>query len=131
MLQQLLGGSMGTIVSQFTSQLGVTPDQANAFISKALPMIEGLLKNGGIDPSQLLKGNVAGLSSKLDLGGLAQAFGGDVGKAKNGVDILGKGITDAVTQNKGGFESMLGQLTGNSGGIAGALGSIGKMFGKG
>lgn len=136
MLHQLLGGSMASIVGQLTSQLGVSADQANAFIGKALPMIEGLLKGGGLDPSQLLKGDLSGLASKLDLGSLSQAFGGDVGKAKNGVDVLGEGIADAIGRNSGGIEQLLGQLGGQSGGgggggLAGAVGSLGKLFGKG
>jgi hypothetical protein len=116
-LEQLLAGSKASIVSKLTSQLGISGDQANGFLAKLVPLVEGLVKNGGLDVQKLLAGDASAVTSKLDMSALAAFFGGSVEKAKAGVEVVAKDLAGA---------------SGSSGGLADVVGGIaGKLFGKG
>jgi hypothetical protein len=132
MLEQLLSGSKAGIVSSLTSKLGMSGDQAGGFVGKLLPMIEGLVKGGGLDVKQLLGGDASGLISKLDMGSLAGFFGGSTDKAKQGVETVVSGIAGAAGSNKGLVDQLAGLAGGKSGGVGDAVsGLAGKLFGKG
>jgi hypothetical protein len=133
MLDQLLGASKSGIVSSLTSQLGLSPDQANGLIAKVVPMLEGLFKSGNVDVSKLMAGDFSGLTSKLDMASLTQLVGGDATKAKEGVTTIATGLADAAKSSPDLVETLVGQLSGagGAGGIAGAIsGGLGKLFGK-
>jgi Bacterial protein of unknown function (DUF937) len=142
MLDQLLSGSKSSIVSALSSQLGISAEQANGFIAKVVPMVEGLFKSGNLDVSKILAGDFSSLTSKLDISSLSQLVGGDAAKAKAGVNTVATGVVDALKQSggSGGLDQLLGQLGGAAGGkdggglaggLADAVGGIGKLFGKG
>jgi hypothetical protein len=127
MLEQLLGGNQANLISTLSKTMGVSGNQAGGFLNQAIKMLEGLLGSGKIDPSALLKGDLAALTSKLDMKSLASLIGGDTAKAQQGLGA----ILGSLTQNKSGLESMLGQLAGSSssGGLMGAAkGIAGKLF---
>lgn len=119
MLEQLLAGSKASIVSKLTSQLGISGDQANGFLAKLVPLVEGLVKNGGLDVQKLLAGDASAVTSKLDMSALAGFFGGSIDKAKAGVEVVAQDLAGAA------------KTSGGLGGLADAVGGIaGKLFGK-
>ncbi len=131
MLDQLLGGSRDSLVRTLSSQLGLNPDQAGGFLTKALAVIQSAIKSGKIDPAALLKGDPSALVSKLDLGSLSQMVGGQTGKAQTGVQTILAQIMSSAKSNPE-ASKLLSQLGGSGGGLVGALsGAASKMFGKG
>jgi hypothetical protein len=136
MLDQLLAGSKSAIVAKLASQFGLSADQADAFIGKLIPMIEGLVKGGGLDVQKLVGGDASALTSKLDMTALAGFFGGSVDKAKQGVTVVANDIAGAAGSNKGLVDQIVGLAGGAGGktaeGVASAVsGLAGKLFGKG
>jgi len=76
MIQELISDHMDDIVAAITSKLGVNSDQAGSFVTKAISMIEGLVSKGDLDVQDLAGGNLAALTSKLDMGSLGSLLGG-------------------------------------------------------
>ncbi len=130
MLSELLSGERDGIISAISSKVGASEGQAGGFLDKAISMIEGLIGSGDLDISSLLKGDLSALTSKLDLGSLGSMLGGGEDKAKQGLEALAGPLTSKLGESSDAV-GMLEKLAGGKGGIGGAIGGIGKMFGKG
>ncbi len=128
MLEELLKGDMGDIVSDLSSKLGTSEDQAGGFIQKAIAMIENLLGKGDLDLSALMQGDLSAITSKLDLGSLGSMLGGGEAEGQKGVEALMGSLGDKL----GGDDAagMLEKLTGGAD-LGDMLGGLGGMFGKG
>ncbi|MCA9304448.1 MAG: hypothetical protein KC996_10025 [Phycisphaerales bacterium] len=127
MLDKLLEGQKDNLIGMLTSKLGVSDDQAGGFLNKLLPMIEGLLGKGKIDPSALLKGDVSSLKSGLDLDVLGKALGGGKEKAEQGIET----VAGPIAEKLNGLDNPMDMLKGVMGGDAEGLlkKGLGKIFG--
>jgi hypothetical protein len=127
MLDKLLDGQKDNLIAMLTSKLGVSSDQAGGFLSKLLPMIEGVLGKGDIDAGALLKGDVSSLKSALDLDALGSALGGGKEKAEQGIET----VAGPIAEQLNGLDDPMGMLKGALGGDAEGLlkKGIGKIFG--
>lgn len=127
MLDKLLEGQKDNLIGMLTSKLGVSGDQAGGFLSKLLPMIEGLLGKGDIDPSALLKGDISALKDGLDLDALGSALGGGKEKAEQGIET----VAGPIAEQLNGLDNPMDMLKGVMGGDAEGLlkKGIGKIFG--
>lgn len=127
MLDKLLDGRKDNLIEMLTSKLGVSGDQAGGFLSKLLPMIEGLIGKGDIDASSLLKGDVSSLKNALDLDALGSALGGGKEKAEQGIET----VAGPIAEQLNGLDNPMDMLKGALGGDAEGLlkKGIGKIFG--
>ena len=131
MLDQFLGEDKSALVSSMVSKLGLSKEQADGFVTKAVSSIQGAFRDGKVDFDKLMKGDLSGLASSLDLGALSEFFGGDRGKAQSGISTLLETLTKQLSSKGIDAEALLAQFGGGSGGVAGAIsGLAGKLFGK-
>lgn len=122
MLDQLLQGDMkDTILKALVAKLGVDESQAGSFLEKAVSMISGLMQGGELDPTALLGGDISALTSKLDMGSLAGALGGDAGKADTGLRTLMDQVSGDAA---GGLLGKLGDLGGGGDALKGIAGKF-------
>ncbi len=112
MLEQLLGDQKDNLIKMLTDKLGVSGDQAGGFLSKLMPMIEGLLGDGKLDPSALLKGDTSALKKGLDLESLGSMLGGGKEKAEQGIDAVSGPIAEQLDK----LDDPMGMLSGLLGG---------------
>jgi len=127
MLDKLLEGQKDNLIEMLTSKLGVTGDQAGGFLSKLMPMIEGLLGKGKLDADALIKGDVSSLTSALDLDSLGSALGGGKEKAQQGIETVAGPISEKLS----GLDNPMDMLKEVMGGDAEGLlkKGLGKIFG--
>jgi hypothetical protein len=134
MLSQLVGSNLDTIIAKVSAAIGLPEAQARAFLEKALPMVEKLLKSGKVDAASLLSGGAggaSGLASKLDLGALAGLVGGDAGKAKQGAGAVVEGLLQHLSKDPAAAAKLAEQYGGAKGGMLGAIGlAAGKLLKK-
>lgn len=114
MLEQLLGDQKDNLIKTLTDKLGVNSDQAGGFLSKLMPMIEGLLGDGKLDPSALLKGDTSALKKGLDLESLGSMLGGGKEKAEQGIDAVSGPIAKQLDKLDDPM-AMLGGMLGGGG----------------
>lgn len=125
MLNQLLGSNLNAIIAKVSAAIGLPEAQARAFVDKALPMVEKLLKSDKVDVASLLSGGAggaSGLASKLDLGALTGLVGGDTGKAKQGAGALVEGLVQQLSKDPAAAAKLAEQFGGGKGGLLGSLG---------
>lgn len=131
MLDQLLGGDKSALISSIASQLGIGKEQADGFIAKALASVQQAFASGKVDFDKLMKGDLSGLTSSMDLQSLSQFVGGDVKKAQGGVASVLESINKQLSAQGFDAESMSKLIGGGGGGIGQTLsGLAGKLFGK-
>jgi len=130
MLDQLLGSDKSELVSSMVSRLGLSKEQADGFVTKAISSIQSAMGDGKVDFDKLMKGDLSGLTGAMDLGALSQFFGGDAGKAQMGIGALLEALTKQLSANGIDANALLAQF-GGAGGIGGAIDKLaGKLFGK-
>lgn len=127
MLDKLLEGQKDNLIGMLTSRLGVSGDQAGGFLNKLLPMIEGLIGKGKIDPSALLKGDVSSLTSALDLESLGSILGGGKEKAEQGVATVAGPIAEKLNGLDNPMDLLKGAMSGDAEGLLKK--GLGKIFG--
>ena len=131
MLEELLGDQKDNLIKIVMEKLGVSGDQAGGFIGKLLPMAEGLIGDGKLDPSALLKGDVSSLVSGLDMDSLGAALGGGREQGEAGVSAVAGPIGEVLDGLDDPME-MLGNLMGgddNGDLMSKAKAGLGKLFG--
>ncbi len=129
MLEKLLEGQKDNLMELVMSKLGVSGDQAGGFLTKLFPMIQGLMGDGKLDPSALLKGDVSALKNGLDLESLGSALGGGKDKAEQGIDAVAGPIAETLGKLDNPMDMLSGMLGDDAGGmLKKGLGGLGKMF---
>lgn len=154
MIDQLISSVKPQIVATLGSRLGLSPQAAEEFLGKALPLLSGYLTSGKIDAAAIISaiagaaaggtggagaggggaggGGAAGLQALLqgfDARPLASLVGGDVAKAQAGVGAIAAPLL-AQVKNAGNSQELIGQLLGGDAkggagaGLGGLLGSI-------
>ena len=96
MLEELLASKKDDLIEMVMKKLDVSPEQADGFLSKIFPMIQGLISGGKLDPSALLNGNTSVLKDGLDLESLGELLGGGKEKAERGVDVVAAPISESL-----------------------------------
>lgn len=129
MLENLLEGQKDNLMKLVMGKLGVSGDQAGGFLTKLFPMIQGLMGDGKLDPSALLKGDVSALKNGLDLESLGSALGGGKDKAEQGIDAVAGPIAETLGNLDNPMDMLKGALGDDAEGmLKKGLGGIGKMF---
>jgi len=114
MLEKLLSEHKDTFISALTSKLGVNSDQAGGFLSKLMPMIEGLIGDGKLDVQSLMKGDLSGVKKGLDMDSLGSMLGGGKEKAEEGIDAVSGPLAEQLDKLDDPM-SLLGGLLGGGG----------------
>lgn len=146
MIDQLINSVKPQIVNALGSQLGLSPQAADQFIGKALPLLSTYFTSGKIDPAAIIAavaggsggagtgsgtgaGGLGALMQGFDARPLAALVGGDVGKAQAGVGAIAAPLL-AQVKNAPNSQELIGQLLGGDakggagGGLGGLIGSI-------
>jgi hypothetical protein len=135
-IDQLISSVKPQIIAALGSQLGLSPQAADQFVGKALPMLQNFLTSGKVDPAALIaavsgggaSGGIGSLLKGLDVGPLAAMVGGDASKAQAGVDAIAGPVLNQI-KNAPNSQELIGQLlggdgAGKGGGVGGLLGSL-------
>ncbi len=125
MLKQLMDEKGSAWVQLLEDRVGFGQEQARGFLSGLADSVQGLFKEGKLDPSSLLGGDIRSVVENLDLAELGATVGVDARKAEQGVEVVTPEIVNAVKQKMG--QGGLLDLLGGSGGLGGLAG---KLFGK-
>ncbi len=111
MLDQIIGDQRESLINLLSSKLGVSDDQAGAFLSKLLQKIEILMGEDKLDVDSLLKGDLSSLKSNLDLDNLGALLGGGNEKAEQGIEAVSAPIAEQLDKLDDPMQ-MLGGLLG-------------------
>lgn len=131
MLEQFLGADKSALAYSMMSKFGLSKEQAEGFVTQTLSSLQGVLRDGKVDFDKLVKGDLSGLISPMDLRALSQFFGGDAAKAQSGVGALLESLTKQLSAKGIDAEALLAQLGSAGGGLGAAIsGLAGKLFGK-
>lgn len=129
MLEELLASKKDDLIEMLMKKLDVSPEQADGFLSKIFPMIQGLISGGKLDPSALLNGNTSALKDGLDLDSLGELLGGGKEKAERGVDVVAAPISESLGKLDNPMDMLSGLIGGDTDGLLKkGLGGLGKMF---
>lgn len=136
MIDQLINSVKPQIIATLGSQLGLSPQAADQFVGKALPMLQNFLTSGKVDPATLIaavsggsgSGGMGALLKGFDVGPLAAMVGGDASKAQAGVGAIAGPVLNQI-KNAPNSQELIGQLLGGDGaskggGVGGLLGSL-------
>jgi len=134
-IDQLISTVKPQIVAALSSKLGLSPQAAEQFMGKALPMLQNYMTSGKVDAAALMAavsgaggGATDGTSSLLkgfDAGPLAAIVGGDANKAQACIGAIAGPILTHLT-NAPNSPELIGQLLG--GGDAASKGGLGGLI---
>ena len=129
-IQSLLAEHLPDLVSKLTQQTNLNEAQAQRFIPEAAQEAVSALGSGGLDLKSLIGGQLGGLLSKIDIGGLATKSGLAEDQASSALESFLPQLLGILQGQKGGLEGVVTSFLGQDGGATGILGKLTNLFGR-